>query len=421
MPAVRHRHGRGRRPGHRGEVRPRRRVRRRRRSSGRPTRTRRAPRPTCATPPTTRPRRSSTRRRSAATWSRPTGASRRTPTRSTCRASGCSSRTWRSSTTSASATRRTRGGRPRAGRSGGAVDEHAGPDSIERSAGRDAGEAARQLIGRMTGLTLFTPVRRRWVPVLRPGFWLGKYVPLAQKHILQFDFIHFVRWTIVRELPTSTRPSARSSTTATCSSRATSTGPGSTTSTPSPTSSPTTSASSGAAGIHFPYPPPAEPLKAWIARNSMEGGHYYCAYPHASTRMCKGALEVRERLPEAAAPTPSARAPRSSRPPTSASWPTTRRTSDGRVAQPRRRRLRADDLRPDHRPATRTSCGPTSTACRWAPTARWRACDTLHLSRIQIFDQLVAPGPEARPRPAWSPTTSCSPAASTATSTPTST
>ena len=53
----------------------------------------------------------------------------------------------------------------------------------------------------MTGLTLFTPVRRRWEPVLRTGFWLGKYVPLAQKHILQFDFIHFVRWTIVHELP----------------------------------------------------------------------------------------------------------------------------------------------------------------------------------------------------------------------------
>ena len=26
----------------------------------------------------------------------------------------------------------------------------------------------------------------------------------------------------------------------------------------------------------------------------MEGGHYYCAYPHASTRMCKAALEVRD-------------------------------------------------------------------------------------------------------------------------------
>jgi hypothetical protein len=26
----------------------------------------------------------------------------------------------------------------------------------------------------------------------------------------------------------------------------------------------------------------------------MEGGHYYCAYPHASTRMVKGALVVRD-------------------------------------------------------------------------------------------------------------------------------
>ena len=30
--------------------------------------------------------------------------------------------------------------------------------------------------------------------------------------------------------------------------------------------------------------------------NSLEGGHYYCAYPEASTRMVKGALEVRERF-----------------------------------------------------------------------------------------------------------------------------
>ena len=28
----------------------------------------------------------------------------------------------------------------------------------------------------------------------------------------------------------------------------------------------------------------------------MEGGHYYCAYPQASTRMGKGALEVRKGL-----------------------------------------------------------------------------------------------------------------------------
>lgn len=91
-------------------------------------------------------------------------------------------------------------------------------------------------IGRMTGLTLFTPVRRHRMPLLRATLWLGKHLPLAEKHILQFDFI----------------------------------------------------------GPNFPSPPPAEPLKAWIARNSMEGGHYYCAYPQASTRMVKGALADRQ-------------------------------------------------------------------------------------------------------------------------------
>jgi len=73
--------------------------------------------------------------------------------------------------------------------------------SIERSAGATPEKPPGNLVGRMTGLTLFTPVRRQWLPVLKTGFWLGKYIPLAQKHILQFDFIHFVRWTIVRELP----------------------------------------------------------------------------------------------------------------------------------------------------------------------------------------------------------------------------
>ena len=37
-------------------------------------------------------------------------------------------------------------------------------------------------------------------------------------------------------------------------------------------------------GPGFPAPPPAEPLKAWIAANSMEGGTYYCAHAEHSTR-----------------------------------------------------------------------------------------------------------------------------------------
>ena len=49
-------------------------------------------------------------------------------------------------------------------------------------------------------------------------------------------------------------------------------------------------------GPSFPAPPPSEPLKAWIARNSMEGGTYYCAHADHSTRMVKSALTVSERF-----------------------------------------------------------------------------------------------------------------------------
>ena len=49
-------------------------------------------------------------------------------------------------------------------------------------------------------------------------------------------------------------------------------------------------------GPGFPAPPPAEPLKAWIGMNSMEGGTYYCAHPTQSTRQVNGALQVKERF-----------------------------------------------------------------------------------------------------------------------------
>jgi hypothetical protein len=51
-------------------------------------------------------------------------------------------------------------------------------------------------------------------------------------------------------------------------------------------------------GFAFPGPPPAEPLKRWIAMNSLEGGHYHSAYPQASVKMTMSALSAHERLLE---------------------------------------------------------------------------------------------------------------------------
>jgi len=143
-------------------------------------------------------------------------------------------------------------------------------------------------IGRMTGLTLFTPVRAQWSPVAKSAFWLGRYIPMAQKHILQFNFIHYVRWTHVKKLPDGQKLNYTY-----LFFESNFDGPWQHYIDAFAYVIPNDIRFVWGRGIHFPYPPPAEPLKAWIARNSMEGGHYYCAYPHASTRMCKGALEVR--------------------------------------------------------------------------------------------------------------------------------
>jgi hypothetical protein len=146
-------------------------------------------------------------------------------------------------------------------------------------------------IGRMTGLTLFTPVRPQWLAVAKIAFWLGKWVPLAQKHILQFNFIHFVRWTHVGKLPDGQKLNYSY-----LFFESNFDGPWQHYIDAFAYCIPKDIRLVWGRGIDFPSPPPAEPLKAWIAHNSMEGGTYYCAYPQASTRMVKGALDVRERL-----------------------------------------------------------------------------------------------------------------------------
>jgi hypothetical protein len=142
----------------------------------------------------------------------------------------------------------------------------------------------------MFGLTLFTPVRRRWLPLLRASMFLGKYLQFAQRDILQFDFIHYVRWAIVKDLE-GERLHYRY-----LFFESNFDGPWQHYIDAFAYVIPARIRLGWGRGPAFPGPPPSEPLKAWIARNSMEGGHYYCAYPDASTRMVKGALEVRERF-----------------------------------------------------------------------------------------------------------------------------
>jgi hypothetical protein len=141
------------------------------------------------------------------------------------------------------------------------------------------------IAGRMTALTLFTPIRKRWVHVLRAAFRLAPHVP-AREHIIQFNFIKFVRWTIVDSLdgeqlhyPYLFFESNFD-------------GPWQHYIDAFAYVIPMDIRFVWGRGIDFPYPPPAEPLKAWIAENSMEGGTYYCAHEDLSTRQIQSALAL---------------------------------------------------------------------------------------------------------------------------------
>src|SRR3954452_21903237 len=144
--------------------------------------------------------------------------------------------------------------------------------------------------GRMTGLTLFTPVRPQWVWFLTFGLVVTRHLPFMRRHILQFNFIKFVRWTVVPGLD-GERLHYRY-----LFFESNFDGPWQHYIDAFAYVIPTDIRVTWGRGPGFPAPPPSEPLKAWIARNSMKGGTYYCAHAEHSTREVVGALAVRERF-----------------------------------------------------------------------------------------------------------------------------
>ena len=144
--------------------------------------------------------------------------------------------------------------------------------------------------GRMTGLTLFTPIRPQWVWFLRLGLPLTRHLPFMARHILQFNFIKFVRWTIVPGLD-GERLNYKY-----LYFESNFDGPWQHYIDAFAYVIPLDIRVTWGRGFGFPAPPPAEPLKAWIAMNSLDGGTYYCAHPDDSTRMVNSAVAVRERF-----------------------------------------------------------------------------------------------------------------------------
>jgi hypothetical protein len=144
--------------------------------------------------------------------------------------------------------------------------------------------------GRMTGLTLFTPIRRQWAWFLRIGLVVTRHLPFMARHILQFNFIKFVRWTVVPGLDGEQLHHQY------LLFESNFDGPWQHYIDAFAYVIPLDIRVTWGRGPGFPAPPPAEPLKAWIAMNSMEGGTYYCAHPEHSTRQVNAAMAVKERF-----------------------------------------------------------------------------------------------------------------------------
>jgi len=144
--------------------------------------------------------------------------------------------------------------------------------------------------GRARALTLLTPIRPFWMPFLWLVMRSARYHTYFRDHSLQFKFIYYVRWAIFREFPGGEKKRY------------------SYLFFESNFDIPWRQYIDAFAyvipkdirviwgrGFAFPGPPPAEPLKRWIAMNSLEGGHYHMAYPQASVKMTMAALTTRDR------------------------------------------------------------------------------------------------------------------------------
>ena len=152
-------------------------------------------------------------------------------------------------------------------------------------------------LGRARVLTMLTPIRPGFSTFLRAITWTSRFHEIFKVHSLQFRFIYYVRWAVFSKLADNGPPQV-----------------------PdklryqylffeSNFDTPWTKYIDAFAyvipkdiriiwgrGFAFPGPPPAEPLKKWIAMNALPGNHYYHAYPEASVRMVSSGLRVKKRL-----------------------------------------------------------------------------------------------------------------------------
>lgn len=159
------------------------------------------------------------------------------------------------------------------------------------------GTGSRNVAGQAIAITVFSTIRwwgRLWLPVL---FFVTARVPRLTGTLRALSFIHFARWSIVRELPYNGPPQRQRRLRY-------------------PHMYFESNFNGGweeyidafshiltngmtafwGSSYGFPKPLPTAPFKAYIQVNETEADHFYSAYPEATNTIIQHALELDERL-----------------------------------------------------------------------------------------------------------------------------
>jgi hypothetical protein len=168
--------------------------------------------------------------------------------------------------------------------------------AMPSSAGVTLGTATPNVDGKAIAITVFSTVKwpgKFWLPAV---FFVGSHVPTPFASTLsKLSFIHFARWTLVRDMPSNGQPSEDLR---------------------YPHLYFESNFNGGWAeyidafshiltsgmkifwgtSYGFPQPLPTGPFKVYIQRNEITASHFYSAYPHGTTTMILGGLELEERL-----------------------------------------------------------------------------------------------------------------------------
>jgi hypothetical protein len=159
------------------------------------------------------------------------------------------------------------------------------------------GTSPRNIDGQAISITVFSTVKwwgRLFLPVL---FFVTARVPKLTRTLVQLSFIHFARWSIVKEIPFNGPPQPKQKLNyphmyfesnfnggweeyIDAFSHILTSG----------------MAAFWGSSYGFPKALPVGPFKEYIQDNETAASHYYSAYPHATITMIKSALELDDKL-----------------------------------------------------------------------------------------------------------------------------